>query len=62
MVWDHGTYTAAEDTDDPEAALREGYRKGDPQVPCCTAKRLKGSWVLVRTRGGVEPTAGASGC
>jgi bifunctional non-homologous end joining protein LigD len=50
MVWDQGTYTAAEDTDDPEAALREGYRKGTLKFHL-HGKRLKGSWVLVRTRG-----------
>jgi bifunctional non-homologous end joining protein LigD len=50
MVWDRGTYTSAEDGDDPEAALREGYRKGDFKF-VLHGKRLKGSWVLVRTRG-----------
>ncbi|HEY7482703.1 MAG TPA: DNA polymerase ligase N-terminal domain-containing protein [Gemmatimonadales bacterium] len=50
MIWDRGSYTAAADTDDPEAALREGYRKGDFKF-VLKGKRLKGSWVLVRTRG-----------
>jgi bifunctional non-homologous end joining protein LigD len=50
MVWDKGTYTAAGDEDDPEEALREGYRKGDFKF-VLHGKRLKGSWVLVRTRG-----------
>jgi len=50
MVWDKGTYTAAGDEDDPEEALREGYRKGDFKF-VLRGKRLKGSWVLVRTRG-----------
>jgi bifunctional non-homologous end joining protein LigD len=50
MVWDRGTYTYAGDADDAEAALREGYRKGDFKV-LLRGKRLKGSWVLVRTRG-----------
>jgi bifunctional non-homologous end joining protein LigD len=50
MVWDHGTYTSADETSDPEAALREGYRKGDLKV-LLRGERLKGSWVLVRTRG-----------
>jgi bifunctional non-homologous end joining protein LigD len=50
MVWDKGTYTAAGETDDPEEALREGYRKGDFKF-ILRGKRLKGSWVLVRTRG-----------
>jgi bifunctional non-homologous end joining protein LigD len=50
MVWDRGTYTSADESADPEAALREGYRKGDLKV-VLRGKRLKGSWVLVRTRG-----------
>lgn len=50
MIWDRGTYTAAAETDDPETALREGYRKGDFKF-VLKGKRLKGSWVLVRTRG-----------
>jgi bifunctional non-homologous end joining protein LigD len=50
MVWDKGTYTAAGDEGDPEQALREGYRKGDFKF-VLHGKRLKGSWVLVRTRG-----------
>jgi bifunctional non-homologous end joining protein LigD len=50
MVWDHGTYTSADGSADPEAALREGYRRGDLKV-VLRGKRLKGSWVLVRTRG-----------
>ncbi len=50
MVWDRGTYTSAADTDDPEQALRDGYAKGDFKF-VLSGKRLKGSWVLVRTRG-----------
>jgi bifunctional non-homologous end joining protein LigD len=50
MVWDTGTYTAAGDGDDPDEALREGYRKGDFKF-VLHGKRLKGSWVLVRTKG-----------
>jgi bifunctional non-homologous end joining protein LigD len=50
MVWDKGTYTAAGDEDDPEEALREGYLKGDFKF-VLHGKRLKGSWVLVRTKG-----------
>ena len=56
MVWDKGTYTAAggegegEGEGDPEDALREGYRTGDFKF-VLRGKRLKGSWVLVRTRG-----------
>jgi bifunctional non-homologous end joining protein LigD len=50
MVWDKGTYTASGDEGDPEEALREGYRKGDFKF-VLAGKRLRGSWVLVRTRG-----------
>ncbi|MBA3317168.1 MAG: hypothetical protein H0T50_03645 [Gemmatimonadales bacterium] len=50
MVWDTGSYTSAGGEDDPEEALRQGYRKGDFKF-VLRGKRLKGSWVLVRTRG-----------
>ena len=50
MIWDYGTYTAVGDAEDPEAALRAGYRKGDFKF-VVKGKRLKGSWVLVRTKG-----------
>jgi bifunctional non-homologous end joining protein LigD len=50
MVWDKGSYTAAGDEDDPEEALRQAYRKGDFKF-VLRGKRLKGSWVLVRTKG-----------
>jgi bifunctional non-homologous end joining protein LigD len=50
MIWDYGTYTAAGDEEDPEAALQAGYRKGDFKF-VLKGKRLRGSWVLVRTRG-----------
>lgn len=49
MIWDQGTYTSAAEGD-TEEALREGYRKGDFKF-VLRGKRLKGSWVLVRTRG-----------
>ena len=45
MVWDYGTYKP-EETDDAEAALRKGDFKFT-----LNGKKLKGSWVLVRTRG-----------
>ena len=44
MVWDYGTYKP-EGTDDPEAALRKGDFKFTLE-----GEKLKGSWVLVRTR------------
>jgi bifunctional non-homologous end joining protein LigD len=50
MIWDFGTYTSAGDAEDPEAALRAGYRKGDFKF-VLRGRRLKGPWVLVRTKG-----------
>jgi bifunctional non-homologous end joining protein LigD len=50
MIWDYGTYAAAGDEKDPEAALRAGYRNGDFKF-VLKGKRLRGSWVLVRTKG-----------
>jgi bifunctional non-homologous end joining protein LigD len=44
MVWDYGTYKP-EETDDVSAALRQGELKFS-----LNGKKLKGSWVLVRTR------------
>jgi bifunctional non-homologous end joining protein LigD len=55
MIWDYGTYTAAGDEDDPEAALRAGYRKGDFKF-VLRGKRLRGSWVLVRTKVRGDPS------
>jgi bifunctional non-homologous end joining protein LigD len=45
MVWDHGTWVP--ESPDVDAALR----KGDLKVRL-DGKKLHGSWVLVRTRGG----------
>ena len=44
MVWDFGTYEP-ENTDDVSAAIRKGELKFS-----LNGKKLKGSWVLVRTR------------
>jgi bifunctional non-homologous end joining protein LigD len=44
MVWDYGTYKALE-TDDVDASLRKGELKFELE-----GEKLKGSWVLVRTR------------
>ena len=44
MVWDYGTYEP-EETDDVSAAIREGELKFT-----LDGRKLKGSWVLVRTR------------
>ena len=51
MLWDQGTYTSAEPAPDPQAILREGYRKGDLKFEL-KGKRLRGSWVLVRIKRG----------
>ncbi|MBA3344176.1 MAG: hypothetical protein H0T44_02585 [Gemmatimonadales bacterium] len=53
MLWDRGTYTFAGDDPRPEDALRRGYEKGDFKI-LLRGKRLRGSWVLVRTRRGDE--------
>jgi len=50
MIWDCGTYEyGGDDGADDETGLREGYQRGDFKF-VLHGKRLKGSWVLVRTR------------
>jgi bifunctional non-homologous end joining protein LigD len=49
MLWDRGTYTYGGTNPDPEEGLRRGLEKGDFKF-ILKGKRLKGSWVLVRTR------------
>jgi bifunctional non-homologous end joining protein LigD len=50
MLWDRGTYTyGGDDTVDPVEGLRRGYGKGDFKF-ILDGKRMRGSWVLVRTR------------
>jgi bifunctional non-homologous end joining protein LigD len=51
MLWDRGTYRYGGDDPDPVEGLRRGYAKGDFKF-ILAGKRLKGSWVLVRTRRG----------
>ncbi len=51
MLWDRGTYSWHERDPDPEERLREGYASGDFKF-VLKGKRLRGSWVLVRTRRG----------
>ena len=51
MIWDRGSYTYSEADPDPVARLREGYARGDFKFTL-RGQRLKGSWVLVRTRRG----------
>jgi bifunctional non-homologous end joining protein LigD len=52
MLWDRGTYESA-GADGDVAELRRGYQKGDFKF-VLHGKRLRGSWVLVRTRRGDE--------
>jgi bifunctional non-homologous end joining protein LigD len=51
MIWDRGTYAYGGDDPDPLEGLRRGFEKGDFKF-VLQGKRLKGSWVLVRTRRG----------
>ena len=51
MVWDRGTW--APDDQDVDAALRRGELKFTLH-----GTKLKGSWVLVRTRSGYPPSSG----
>jgi bifunctional non-homologous end joining protein LigD len=49
MLWDRGTYTYGGSDPDPLQGLRRGHAKGDFKF-VLQGKRLRGSWVLVRTR------------
>ena len=51
MIWDRGSYRYGGDDPDPIEGLRRGYARGDFKF-VLEGKRLKGSWVLVRTRRG----------
>jgi bifunctional non-homologous end joining protein LigD len=51
MLWDEGTWAPEEGFEDVSGALRKGELKFT-----LSAAKLKGSWVLVRTRGGPTPT------
>ena len=48
MLWDRGTYSYGGTDPDPLEGLRRGYAKGDFKF-ILHGKRLRGSWVLVRT-------------
>jgi bifunctional non-homologous end joining protein LigD len=48
MLWDQGWYEP--EKGGGEDGVREGYKKGDLKV-VFHGKRMKGAWVLVRTRG-----------
>lgn len=49
MLWDRGTYRYAGENPDPAEGLRRGHAKGDLKFEL-RGKRLRGAWVLVRTR------------
>jgi bifunctional non-homologous end joining protein LigD len=49
MLWDRGTYAYGGSDPDPIEGLRRGYHKGDFKF-VLQGKRLRGSWVLVRTQ------------
>lgn len=53
MIWDQGTYRygGTDPDSDPIEGLRRGYAKGELKFTL-QGNRLKGSWVLVRTRRG----------
>ena len=59
MIWDKGTYEYGGRRSGPVEGLRRGYKKGDFKF-VLRGKRLKGSWVLVRTRRG-RPRTSRSG-
>ncbi len=48
MLWDQGWYEP--EKGGGEDGVREGYKKGDLKI-VFHGKRMKGSWVVVRTRG-----------
>ena len=52
MLWDRGTWTP--EVDDVDAALKKGDLKFT-----LDGYKLKGSWVLVRTKGGAGRRAAA---
>lgn len=51
MLWDRGTYSAADAPDDPVDALRSGYESGELEF-ILHGERLNGAWALVRTQRG----------
>jgi bifunctional non-homologous end joining protein LigD len=56
MLWDRGTWKPEPQTPDIDAALAKGELKFTLE-----GVKLKGSWVLVRTRGGPFAKSGAGG-
>jgi len=48
MVWDYGTYRNLRDRPDRPFSMERSLREGKVEVELA-GKKLKGSWVLVRT-------------
>jgi bifunctional non-homologous end joining protein LigD len=53
MLWDRGSYTAVDESTDPEAELRRGYEGGELSF-VLNGERLRGAWALIRTRRGAR--------
>jgi bifunctional non-homologous end joining protein LigD len=51
MLWDRGSYTAADDSAEPETELRRGYEGGELSF-VLSGERLHGAWALIRTHRG----------
>src|SRR6266487_1120619 len=49
MLWDRGTYAPDKPTDDDEAAVREGYSRGDLKITFF-GERTRGSYALIRMK------------
>jgi bifunctional non-homologous end joining protein LigD len=49
MLWDRGTYAPDKPTDDDEAAVREGYSRGDLKITFF-GERMRGSYALIRMK------------
>jgi bifunctional non-homologous end joining protein LigD len=56
MLWDRGTFTSDPPGGDESEALQRGYVDGDLKF-ILHGERLRGSWVLVRTRRGAPERA-----
>jgi len=53
MLWDRGSYTAADESADAKAELRRGYESGEMSF-VLNGERLHGAWALIRTRRGAR--------
>lgn len=48
-IWDKGTYEPSEESEDPEKLLKKELKKGEIKI-VLSGKKLKGKFVLVKTR------------